>query len=739
MREAGPKPDVFEPRSLDARSAHEWRHLAAQVMGKRREGVCSNANNALEAAIEREPQSPAAGAYWLWTADNAARDGNRTQAILVYDKAIEALANNQPLIPSIDGVGGALLHKAQTAALANDPRAAIETYRALARHAPKNPNPLFQAGLIMEGARDFKRAADLYKKVANKAESFKTDDPAELARRGLARLSLSDDAFKSTAEQVVDAIEIALSRRNGEQLRRLVSSTHFEIGPLGGHTAFETETLLEQLCSDLGSGSIEVDRKLIGRGDKKYLRTFGWRGRWFSGDVIFLIRRSPRGWQCSGCGIATPNELWLEHWRPATPQTNQPLPFELLAPWPDGQCFAAGGLGPFLRDQMVIAYVAATYWPFGAIAAAAIAFGLSLRDCGFGVRGFYYNDSSTHDEDEAFAIDFTRYRRFVPYDNISGGTPVLTPRSGIVSFVSDGTPTGSSTDSNTVEIQHGDPNDPANIDRYTSRYLHMEGPGQIIPSMMMPIYTGNRIGLMDDTGNSLIDHLHFSIHDRQINYPGSPLGGSVRPTPMNGEALEDDDSGKCICSTNVETFGAPEMIYPTGFAAQNWVITPVATAVGQAQPTRIQDQTWELLLSGVVLIDMKGVTTAQWRRETILIVPDLNGPILQAAAHYGIPLPPGTSGSNYYCNFQVEQHAPFSTVSSIYNQGESINSGFAVDVFRPNPYFTATDIFTNAARNNLFSGIQVDAAVRDSDAYLYRLGYRITLVGKIVFSPNIIT
>jgi hypothetical protein len=266
----------------------------------------------------------------------------------------------------------------------------------------------------------------------------------------------------------------------------------------------------------------------------------------------------------------------------------------------------------------------------------------------------------------------------------------------------------------------------------------MEGPGQIIPSMMMPIYTGNRIGLMDDTGNSLIDHLHFSIHDRQIIYPGAPLGGSVRPTPMNGEALEDDDSGKCICSTNVETFGAPEMIYPTGFAAQNWVITPVATAVGQTQPTKIQDQTWELLLSGVVLIDMKGVTTAQWRRETILIMPDLNGPILQAAAHYGIPLPPGTSGSNYYCNFQVEQHAPFATVSSIYNQGESINSGFAVDVFRPNPYFTATDIFTNAARNNLFSGIQVDAAVRDSDAYLYRLGYRITLVGKIVFSPNII-
>ena len=99
MRKAGPKPEIFEPRSLDAKSAHEWRHLAAQVMGKRREGVCSNANNALEAAIEREPQSPAAGAYWLWTADNVARDGNRTQALVVCDTAIEAIDNNESLIP----------------------------------------------------------------------------------------------------------------------------------------------------------------------------------------------------------------------------------------------------------------------------------------------------------------------------------------------------------------------------------------------------------------------------------------------------------------------------------------------------------------------------------------------------------------------------------------------------------------------------------------------------------------
>jgi len=33
----------------------------------------------------------------------------------------------------------------------------------------------------------------------------------------------------------------------------------------------------------------------------------------------------------------------------------------------------------------------------------------------------------------------------------------------------------------------------------------------------------------------------------------------------------------------------------------------------------------------------------------------------------------------------------------------------------------------------LFAGINVDLAVRDHDAWLFRLGYNITLIGKIVF------
>ena len=621
-------------------------------------GACSGANATLEAAIEREPQSPVAGAYQLWIADNLRHDGDPGASLALYDAAIAAFQVNEPLIRSIDWIGGALLKKAQAAALAGDLAIAVETWQALAKHDPSNANALFQAGLLMEKAGDRDRAAQFYKAIASKIVSRKADDPAELARRGLERLSAPDEAFLPTAEQVVDALQAAFTSREARRLQSLASSTHFAIGPVGGHPAFEPAAFLEQLWRDFAESEVRINPPLSGDGNKRYLQTTGWRGQWFRGDVVFLLSRSARGWQWTGCGISTLNDHWLEHWRPRKTHSNDPLPFELLAPWPEGVCFTAGGLGPYLRDQIILAYLAATAWPFGAIAAAAAMLALSARDCGFGPRGFYYNDGDTHDEGDFFAIDFTRYQRFVPYLNRSGGTPVLAPRFGTVGFVNDAEQNGSDTDSNTVEIHHGDPNDPGNDDRYTSRYLHLEGPLRIPVSMGMAVFTGNRIGLMDDTGMSVMSHLHFSIHDRRILVPGYPMGGSVRPTPMNGTALGDDDSGKCVCSTNLETVREPPMIFPTGFAVQNFVIVPVATAVAQAPPANIRQQRFHLILSGIVLIDMKGVSPDQWRRETLSIQSQPEGcrhgrcSTLRAAAAARLP-------DAWFAAFQVEQLAPF--------------------------------------------------------------------------------
>lgn len=106
------------------------------------------------------------------------------------------------------------------------------------------------------------------------------------------------------------------------------------------------------------------------------------------------------------------------------------------------------------------------------------------------------------------------------------------------------------------------------------------------------------------------------------------------------------------------------------------------------------------VLSGVVVIDLTGVTSEEWRWETVTIVPM-------------VPTPVGTM-------LVVDQVAPFVTVNSFLNLGESINSGFAVDAFH-----------MSAAGNKLYGGlpIAVNCAVRDSDAFLYRLGYTVTLTG----------
>jgi hypothetical protein len=182
--------------------------------------------------------------------------------------------------------------------------------------------------------------------------------------------------------------------------------------------------------------------------------------------------------------------------------------------------------------------------------------------------------------------------------------------------------------------------------------------------------------------------------------------------------------------------------YLTNFAGQNWVITPAALSVGERLPVSIHDQKWLLVLSGVVIADLKGDDTSRWNYQTVSFIPDMagpdhpsstSGPLNWAISHYSIPKPPGSPGTQYLIRFSVEEWAPFVSLSAIFNQGQSINSGFAVDAWRPNHFGSGTDVLSNRPVNNLFSGINVDLAVRDTDAWLYRLGYNITLLGKIVF------
>jgi hypothetical protein len=153
-------------------------------------------------------------------------------------------------------------------------------------------------------------------------------------------------------------------------------------------------------------------------------------------------------------------------------------------------------------------------------------------------------------------------------------------------------------------------------------------------------------------------------------------------------------------------------------------------AVNEPRPANISEQKFILVLTGVGIIDLQGNNPNDWRRETATIFPDITAPLNFAINKYGIPRPVGL---NTRAHIDLEQWAPFAAVSSIFEkQSGGVDAGFAVDVWRPSPFFHTTDA-GGQPRNNVFTGIEVDLAVRNNSATLHRISYHFTLVGKIIF------
>jgi hypothetical protein len=207
------------------------------------------------------------------------------------------------------------------------------------------------------------------------------------------------------------------------------------------------------------------------------------------------------------------------------------------------------------------------------------------------------------------------------------------------------------------------------------------------------------------------------------------------------------------------------------FTSQNWLITPAALAFRQQPPANIHEQIWLLVLTGVVVADLKG-ENQEWLNETVSFTPDMSGPnedgnsgpLVWAIDQYRIPKPSAAAG-HYSIKFSLEHTpgpghptppqpgtrtptgptgwAPFVSLGSIFDQNTSINAGFAVNAWRPSPFQKTdnppglgNDLLTHQPVGNIFAGITADVAVRDSDAQILRLGYHITLLGRIVFPAS---
>ena len=131
------------------------------------------------------------------------------------------------------------------------------------------------------------------------------------------------------------------------------------------------------------------------------------------------------------------------------------------------------------------------------------------------------------------------------------------------------------------------------------------------------------------------------------------------------------------------------------FSSSHWVHTPVA------------NDRHLFTLTGIVIIDYQGFTSNDWRKATL---------------HLGIKFPRDFYPAGKV--FKLEQWAPFVTINAIYNKDQAINAGWAVDDFGVEP---AQDPKIGAS-----VGIWANIAIRNSDGYMFRVGYTLTVSGVFV-------
>lgn len=152
----------------------------------------------------------------------------------------------------------------------------------------------------------------------------------------------------------------------------------------------------------------------------------------------------------------------------------------------------------------------------------------------------------------------------------------------------------------------------------------------------------------------------------------------------------------------------------------SWVIVPAPWRVNA--PPGPAEQKWLMTLSGIADISFRGNSTAAWRHETFRLFLNWRDPVSLA---YG-----GSPPAGHTLFFQPEQWSQFAAISSIYNAGQSLEAGYAVDSC--DVYLS--DVISLSETGGLqrtFAGLKVVVGVRDTDAYLSKISFQVTLLGKI--------
>jgi len=542
------KKPIRKDAIIEGELAVVWEKMSEQLLVAR----CAGHPGALNESLRAARKSPLAPLFTHWIGDNHVQEMRFDEAADAYEETLRTDPGKVPGSHSLHSVALEQLAYAYDRAERFD-KAAATLERLAARGGADAIRGYDRLGQLAERQNDDKGAIAAYRRAAKGKAGAGLDETRERARRDAERLQGGRDHLRPSPVALATELARAVRRRDLTALRRLASPSHFSVGLVGGHASFrDAGEIFDRIAGDLKSSQPRADaERLGGCGAKRYLMTDGWNGDWLRGPTSLYIVRTSRGWEWRGFALHAPTERWAGDFEPAKVETNQPLSIPIKCPWPAGISFTAGGLWQFVAEMSGLSALA-TIPIVGPFLFLDEMKRLSYRACGFGTRGLYYNMATTHVGSDAFAIDFTRYRQGAPHSDGAGGTPVLAVQEGLVGRATGTVTSADPTAVNEVFVDHmfrlvipgyGTIFFPT---PYQSQYLHLAGPGLVPVSVGMYVRQGARLGLMDDTGNSQLNHLHFSIHDATL------MGGmSVRPTPMDGFSLSDQASGACITSSNV--------------------------------------------------------------------------------------------------------------------------------------------------------------------------------------------
>ncbi|WP_426565084.1 hypothetical protein ACPPVT_02320 [Angustibacter sp. McL0619] len=531
---------------LDAASA-VWVQLSSLVNQARVAGDACATNDELRKRVEAGGDD-FAPAYLLWLGDNLSRSKRSAEAVAVYAEHADRFGAAK----FGDRLWGpiALENLARTQVAAGQPKDALATYSGLLDGPTDGSSrawiALHAARVAEDTIRDTALALQWYDRAVGE-----TDDPsqyeipvADLAKREAARLRSDHPWICDTMQELAARLALAVRKPDAAALGSLASATHMRVGVAGSEVRFvDAERTIELLVEHFSGGALCDPSDVTGHGDKRYLAVVPATPGSPYALMHLMLCRCSLGWEWAGVIWTLPDDALTSLMPSGDPMTNQPLPNPFLrAPWPAGISFKAGGVLNFGAEALAVASI-----PFGWL----LALGLSNGPAGWGPAGFYYNQFGHTGSEQAFAIDFTRYQQHVPLVNAAGGTPVLCVSAGVVQDLEANRPNGDPLIENRIATNHVVTSSdwtPAALTggdtRLRAKYLHLAGPHLIPWSLGMFVPRGIRLGLMDDTGLSAFDHLHFSVHDQNLGFQ------SVRINPLDGQRLDDGDNYSVVHSTN---------------------------------------------------------------------------------------------------------------------------------------------------------------------------------------------